>query len=64
MGLSTSMLRKLVRDGALPSVRVGAVPLVLVADLVAFLEAHRTDPRGEAERIAADLEARVRGATG
>ena len=63
-GLSASLVRALVRDGELPAVKVRTVPLVLVADLVAFLERHRQDRGAEADRIAAELEASLRDGRG
>jgi hypothetical protein len=56
------MIRKLVRNGTLPSARVGSVPLILVEDLVGCLKAQRTNPNSEAEQIAAELEESLRSA--
>jgi len=58
-GLSESFIRGLIRDGELPAVKVRTVPLVLVADLLGFLERRRTNPRGDIERISAEIVERL-----
>jgi excisionase family DNA binding protein len=58
-GLSKSLVRGLIRDGELPAVKVRTVPLVLVADLLGFLERCRTNPRGDIERISAEIVERL-----
>jgi len=54
-GLSPSMVRKLIRSGALRAARVGSVPLVLTKDLVTFLEARMDDRECVADGIAREL---------
>jgi excisionase family DNA binding protein len=59
-GISASLVRALIRDGELPAVKVRTIPLVLVADLLAFLERRRIDAGADADRIVAELEASLR----
>lgn len=59
-GLSKSLVRALIRDGELTAVKVRTVPLVLATDLLAFLEARRSNRAEEADRIARELEANLR----
>jgi len=59
-GLSESFVRGLIRKGELTSVKVRSVPLVLVADRRAFLEARRRSAADEGARIARELEASLR----
>lgn len=61
-GLSAKTVRALVRTGALPYSRAGTRPVVLVADLDAYLAERRTTtwepgPRGGARPRAAEREA-------
>ncbi len=59
-GLSKSLVRALIREGELTAVKVRTVPLVLATDLLAFLEARRSNRAEEAERIAGEFEASLR----
>lgn len=59
-GLSASLVRALIREGELPAAKVRTVPLVLVADLLLYLDRRRVDPAADADRIATELEASLR----
>lgn len=59
VGVSPSLLRKEIRAGRLPVVRVGTVPVIRTSDLVAYLDANRATPTREADRIAEELAAAV-----
>lgn len=60
-GMSVSFVRALIRDGDLPAAKVRTLPLVLVADLLAFFEQRRSNPQAEADRLVTEIEESLRG---
>lgn len=56
-GLSVSLVRALIQDGDLPTVKVRSVPLVRTTDLLVFLESRVSAPEAVADQIANELAA-------